>query len=676
MSATLDGQRVAHLLGGCPAVRAEGRMHPVETRWLERPPQGRFEDEMASLIRRALALEEGSLLAFLPGEAEIRRVEKLLHERGLPADCEVLPLYGALPPEAQDKALRPMQEGKRKAVLATTIAETSLTIEGVRLVVDGGLKRAARFDPGSGMTRLATVRVSRASAEQRRGRAGRLEPGICWRLWTEPEERSLAAFDAPEIAEADLAPLALDLAEWGVTDPSKLAWLDPPPGGAWAQAVELLRDLEALDGKGRATPLGKRMAALPVHPRLAHMILRADEQGLAGTACDLAALLSERDIVSGGRDCDLRLRLELIENRQSGVAGGLRLHKGALERVRQAARQLRRRVKAADETADPQAAGILAALAYPDRIAQRRGGRGLYRLSGGRGGKLDEADPLAGEEFLAVAELDGAERDARIFLAAPLQKAEIEAMFEGQITQASSIEWDGREGAVLSRRRRLLGALILEDKPLASPDPAQQAAAMAEGVRRLGLAALPWTKAAHSLCDRVRLAARLFPEEGWPDWSDAALLENVQTWLGPWLSGMTRKGDLARLDLLAALEAALDWQKKKRLDKLAPTHLDVPSGSRIALDYGAEEGPVLAVKLQEVFGLIETPKVMEGRAPVVLHLLSPAQRPLAVTRDLASFWANAYPQVKGEMKGRYPRHPWPDDPLAANPTRRLKPKGH
>lgn len=662
MSATLDGGRIAGLLGNAPVIRSEGKMYPVDVRYLDRPLKDRFDDEMARLIRKAMTEEgAGDGLAFLPGEAEIRRVAERLD--GLKLD--VLPLYGALPIEAQDRALAPSPAGRRKLVLATTIAETSLTIEGVRIVIDGGLKRALRFDPASGMAKLETVRVSKASAEQRKGRAGRLSPGVCYRLWPEPEDRALASFDAPEILEADLAPLALALAEWGVDDPLSLSWLDPPPKAAYQQAVALLQSLEALDQHGRITARGKRMARLPVHPRLAHMIGRGQEMGEGATACLLAALLGERDVLSGGRDADLRLRLDLVGDRTQAPPPGFHMHKGAVQRVRETARQLRRVAGIDDGGADSRSCGALVSMAYPDRIAQRRGGRGLFRLSGGRGGKLDESDPLAGEEFLAVAHLDGAGADGRIFLAAPLSLSELETLFEAELKERAFVEWDGREEAVKARRQRRLGSLVLSDKPMQNADPSLMQAAMADGLRKLGMQALPWTKETQRLLARLRFARK--HREDWPDLSDEALLAAF----APYLAGMTRRGDLAKLDLMAALKALIPWEQQRQLERLLPERIEAPSGNTHAIDY-SDDAPVLALKLQEMFGAEDGPRVLDGQVPVTLHLLSPAGRPLAVTQDLRSFWANAYPSVKSEMRGRYPRHPWPDDPLAAQATARTK----
>ena len=673
MSATLDGGAVAGVLGqDIPVITAPHRPFSVETRYLDKPRTGRTSGpdlaaDMAALIRRTLQEETGSVLAFLPGEGEIRRTEDLL--RDLPRDIIIAPLFGALSPAEQDRAVNPAPAGSRKVVLATTIAETSLTIEGVRVVVDCGYKRSPRFNPRRGMSELETVRVSKASAEQRRGRAGRLEPGVCYRLWTQPEDRGLAAFDEPEMLTADLAPLALDLAAWGVADPAALTWMTPPPAAAFGQGKDLLKRLDALDPAGRITAEGKAMAAFPLHPRLAHMIHRAKDLGCCPVACDLAAVLAERDILRG-RDADLRTRLDVL-----GGQRAQEVSRGGLQRVRAAAKQIRNLARCGDGGSSTDA-GILTALAYPDRIAQRRGPGGRYRMSGGGGAMLDPADPLAAQEFLAVADLGGSGREGQIYLAAPVTQAEIENAFAADITETEDVQWDGRARAVTARAQRRLGALVLSDKPLRNPDPEAVLAALLAGVRDLGLAVLPWTPASEGMRTRVEFLRRTIGDGAWPEMSEAALLGGLETWLGPFAAGITRADDLGRIDLHAALSALLPWPLPSKLDELAPTHLQVPSGSHIAVDYGADGGPALSVKMQEVFGLTTTPLVAGGRAAVTLHLLSPAQRPLAVTRDLASFWANVYPQVRGEMRGRYPRHNWPEDPVAAVPTRRsLKPRG-
>ncbi|HYM04232.1 MAG TPA: ATP-dependent helicase HrpB [Stellaceae bacterium] len=679
MSATLEGEPVARLLGGAPIVTSTGRSFAVSVRHLERPPADRLESAVAAVIGRALAEEEGSLLVFLPGGAEIRRVERQLAAQGLPSNTTIAPLYGDLAQTAQDEAIRPAPPGRRKIVLATPIAETSLTIEGVRVVIDSGLARAPRFDPRTGMTRLETVRISQASAEQRRGRAGRLAPGICYRLWREVEQAQLRPHTVPEILEADLAPLALDLARWGTGNPSELAWLDPPPDAAYAQARELLRELEALDADGRITTHGRDMARLGVHPRLAHMTLVARRRGQAPLAAAIAALLGERDILKaapGARDADLRLRIDMLRERGEArhLPPGLTLDRGAVERARQAARMFERQLASRGGSGDPRDAGRVLASAYPDRIAQRRpGGLGQFRLSNGSGAELPATDPLAAEEFLAVADLDGERKVARIFLAAPVTRGELEEDFADIIEASESIAWDDREEAVLARRQRRLGALILDDAPFVGAPADRVVAAMLDGVRRLGIAALPWPREAESFRRRVMFLHALDgPASGWPDLSDGALAATLDEWLGPFLDGITRRGQLTRLDLAAILGQRLTWDQRQALDRLAPTYVTVPSGSRVPVDYGAGDLPVLAVRLQEVFGARATPTVADGRVPLLLHLLSPAGRPLQVTRDLAGFWAGSYPAVRAEMRGRYPKHPWPEDPLAAQPTARAK----
>jgi ATP-dependent helicase HrpB len=665
MSATLDGAAVAGLLGDVPVVTSEGRVYPVETRYVPADPQRRFDADMASLIRRALREEAGSVLAFLPGEGEIRRVASLLAESGLPADTSIHALYGALPPAEQDAAIRPAAAGARKVVLATTIAETSLTIEGIRVVVDGGQKRAPRFDPRTGMARLETVRVSAASADQRRGRAGRLEPGVCYRLWSEAEMRGFAPFDKPEILAADLAPLALELAAWGVADPRQLRWLDAPPKAAYDQAVTLLTQLGALDNAGRITALGRGMASLPLHPRLAHMLLRAKEMGQGALACDLAALLSERDIMRQAADADVRTRLEIIAARRMESAAPV--NRGALMRVRETAADLRRQLKVKSDGSSPAEAGPLLALAYPDRIAQQRGGRGRYRLAGGGGACLNEADPLAAGEFLVAAEMEGDAREGRIYLAAPLTAADIEGLFPNGIADVTATEWDARTESVAARQQRRFGAIVLADRAHGKPDGEAVAAAMVLGVRQMGLACLPWTDDIQVWRQRVAFLGRVRPEDGWPDLSDEHLLATLEDWLAPMLPGISRRSHLDRLDLAGALRALVPWPLQRRLDELAPAQLEVASGARIAVDYEPAEGPVLAMQLQHLFGQLDTPRVADGRVAVTLHLLSPARRPIAVTKDLRSFWANVYPEVRKEMRGRYPKHHWPEDPLSAEP---------
>ncbi len=686
MSATLDGARVASLLDDAPLLTSAGRAFPVETHFLDRMPEPhwRIEGHAIAAVRRALAEHDGDVLVFLPGAGEIRRTESMLTEAGLPPGVTVAPLYGDLPQDAQDRAIEPSPAGTRKIVLATPIAETSLTIEGVRVVVDGGLARAPRFDPNSGMTRLETVRISNASADQRRGRAGRLGPGVCYRLWTPPVQAHLAPHTPPEILTTDLAPLALELAAWGVHDPADLRWLDPPPSAAFSAARDLLADLGALDG-GTITAHGRAMAALGFHPRLAHLALRGRDLGVGATACDLAALLSERDLFRRQGDtyppADLRLRLELLATRDersdSGFSRGYAVSRGAVHRVRKEAAHWRKRLGVGDRDRDIDAAGVLLALAYPDRIAERRpGGDGndvRFRLRNGRAAVLRNAGALGSAEYLVAAHLDGRRGESTIFLAAPITPEEIGAHFGGQIAAEDVIAWDGDAGLVRARRQERLGAVVLKDGPLPSPDPHAVAVALLDGIRERGLDALPWTKEARRLRERIGFLHHHDPD--WPDVSDAALLAGLSDWLLPHLVGMKRLDDLRRLDLVAILSGLVGWNRRADLDRLAPTHLTVPSGSHIPVDYSEPAAPVLAVRLQEVFGLSATPRVGGGRVPLTLHLLSPAQRPVQVTQDLASFWREAYFDVRKDLRGRYPKHPWPEDPLSAMPTNRSKRRG-
>jgi ATP-dependent helicase HrpB len=677
MSATLDIAAIAALLPDAATLSSEGRSFPVATRHLGDPmgrTTERIEDRVTKAVLQAISEEPGDALVFLPGQAEIRRVQAALGDRLSNADTAILPLHGDLPITEQDLALKPDRSGRRKIVLATSIAETSLTIDGIRLVIDSGQKRLPQFDPATGMTRLATTRVSLAAAHQRRGRAGRTAPGICYRLWSEATERALAPYDPPEIRSADLAPFALELGAWGTTDPQQLALLDPPPEAPLAQARDLLRRLGALDAQHRATPHGKAMAAFGTHPRLAHMMLKAKAQGRGSLSCDLAALLSERDLVRGRpEDADLRHRLDLLHGEGVGDRGAER---GARERIRRSAEAWRKQLGVTlDRNPERSAIGAVVALAYPDRLAQRRGGPGQYRLSNGKGARLAETDPLAREDFLAVAALDGDRREARIFLAAPLTLAEIEADFDAEIETVEVIAWNSRTETVEAKTERRIWSLVLEERALAARSGDAVVAAMVTGIREMGLASLPWTPEIESFRQRVAFLRVADGDSGaWPDLGDATLLQNLETWLAPFLPGITRRTHLARLDLRAALETQLDWKLKKRLDESAPTHVAVPSGSRIAIDYSDPVSPVLAVRLQEMFGAVDTPRLAGGRVPLLLHLLSPGRRPVQVTRDLASFWKNGYAAVRADLRGQYPRHSWPDDPLQAAPTARAKPR--
>jgi ATP-dependent helicase HrpB len=677
MSATLDGAAVARLLGDAPLITSEGRAFPVETRFAPPLERGaRIEGHLTAVVLRALREEEGSLLAFLPGQAEIRRVADLLAPQ-LPRDADLVPLYGDLEPAAQDAAILPAAPGRRKVVLATSIAETSLTIEGVRIVVDSGLSRIPRFDLNTGMGRLETVRVARSAADQRRGRAGRTQAGLCYRLWSEGEDAKLVAYPTPEILEADLAPLALELAAWGARDVGALAWLDPPRAASLEQSRELLRELGALDAAGSITPHGRSMLALPLHPRLAHMCLRGRELGLAPLACEVATLIADRDPIRTTReapDADLRLRVACLRDRSlrgHPLPPGARIDEGRRQQARQAARDLLQRLGGAGRAVqddDLDRTGLMVAFAYPDRIGKGKGGR--YRLRNGRGASFAQADALARQPMLAIAALDGAGADGRIYLAAPVEQDEVERAFADQVEEVEVGGWDDAAGAVVARSERRLGALVLESRERRDI-PAQAALqGMIEGIRRRGLGVLPWTEALHSFRRRVALLRKLEGEE-WPDTSDEALLASCESWLAPWLEGRTRLAHLAALPLGDALRGLLSHKQLRALDELAPTHWKVPSGSVIAIDYSGDE-PVLAVKLQEMFGATVTPAIARGKQPLTLQLLSPARRPVQVTRDLVGFWRGSYHDVRKDLRGRYPKHPWPDDPTTAPPTAKAK----
>ena len=681
MSATLDGQEASTVLGNASIVKSEGRSFPVETRY---SPESRlsirgndltgpsFISVVANTIIRAIRDEQGSILAFLPGGSEIRRVESKLKEGNLPSNIDIVPLYGDLPLELQDKAIRPSPPGTRKVVLATSIAETSLTIEGVRVVVDGGLMRVSRFSPSTGMSRLETVRVTRASADQRRGRAGRLGPGVCLRLWTETDGRTFKEQNTPEILEADLTPLALELAAWGAKDAGELRWLDPPPTGALGHARELLVHLGAMDERSNVTSHGKEMAKMGLHPRLAHMALRGNKIGVGNLACDLAAVLTERDILKmqhGQGDSDLRLRVEALHGQRSDQ--GVSVDKGALERAKKASEQIKRHLEIKTTGEDINKIGILLAFAYPDRIGKRRsGGEGRFLLANGRGVFFPRPEPLSSEEYIVAASLDGRESESRIFLAAPVTEAELLEYFAREIVDSESVSWDSTQKGVAARRQKRLWSLVLSDSLIKNPREENVLKAFLSGIREAGLDALPWDKATETLRARVNFMHQIGEE--FPELSDEWLLNNLEDWLAPRLKGMTRLEHLKRLDLKGILLGMLTWKQQQALDKLAPTHITVPSGSHIQIDYLSGKKPVLAVRLQEMFGLDKTPAIA---APLLLHLLSPAGHPMQVTEDLAGFWANSYILVKKDLKGRYPKHYWPDDPLIAEPTRRAKRRG-
>ncbi|MDI4647601.1 ATP-dependent helicase HrpB [Cohnella hashimotonis] len=720
MSATLEPEPVAGLLGGVPVIESAGMMYPVETVYLDRRSDAPVERLAAEATALALGRHDGDALVFLPGYAEIRRTAAALSARlrGAGAEgVEIAALHGSMPPGEQDRALAPAANGGRKVVLATPVAESSLTVEGVRIVIDGGLMRAPRFSPRTGMSRLETARIPVSSADQRRGRAGRVAPGVCYRLWTEEEHRQLAQAGTPEIREADLAPLALELAVWGVSDPAELDWLDVPPAAAYTQARELLSALGAIGTDGAPTPHGAALARLGAHPRLAHMMLRALPLGLAADACRIAALLGDRDPMQGG-DADLSLRLAAL------AAGDGRIEAGRRERLLAEARQFEAQLNnAIGESAGAGAAaradaatgsglvasagavagsdsvpgagsatgsgsvartasrsaqqsaydcGLLLAFAYPDRIGKLRGG-GKFTLSGGRGAYVPEGQPLAGESWIVAAELDDQGTEGRIRLAAPLRADDLERHFGDLVAERRAIAWEPGAGAVRARRTIHLGALTLREGPIADPDPAAVSEALLSGIRFEGLDLLPWSKSSRQWLERARFAA-LHDPAGWPDLSEAALLNGLEDWLGPFVIGMRTRGDLQRLQMAEALSAMLSWEQRRRLDEEAPTHVALPSGSRLPVDYSDPAAPALHARLQELFGWPASPRIAGGRVPLTLHLLSPAQRPVQVTRDLASFWREAYFEVRKDLKGRYPKHYWPDDPMQAQATSRVRPR--
>jgi len=660
MSATIDGARVATLLGDAPVIESHGRAYPVETRYRGRDPRVAIERAVTDAVMEALRAEQGSVLAFLPGAGEIRRAETLLRERISDPATDVVTLFGALEAEVQDRAIAPAPAGRRKVVLATAIAETSLTIEGVRVVVDCGLARVPRYEPDVGLTRLETVRVSRASADQRRGRAGRTEPGVCYRLWDEPQTSSLAPANLPEILAADLSGLALDLAHWGVADPAALAFLDPPPRAALTEAKALLTELGAIDRDGRITEEGRRLRRLQLPPRLARMVVDAGED--AALAADIALLLTERAL--GGNDVDLAHRLDELRRDRS-------------RRAQDARAMAKRWAEVARVGGGPSkgenSPGLLLTLAYPDRIAKNRGAGGAFLLANGRGANLDPASALAREPFLAVGEIAGTAAQGRILLAAALTLAEIEAHFGDRIERRDEIVFDEQSASLRGRQVRRLDQLVLAERPMKVEPSDDTARVLAEEVARIGIDKLPWTKALRQWRDRVMFLRRAEGDE-WPDLSDAALAANTD-WLAALFSDKTALAALGADDLSEGVRGLLPWNLRRRLEAEAPTHFAAPSGSSVPIDYEAEEGPKLAIRVQELFGLDRHPSIAGGRVPLVIELLSPAHRPVQVTRDLPGFWRGSYAAVKAEMKGRYPRHPWPDDPLSAPATRRAKPRG-
>ncbi|WP_174248015.1 ATP-dependent helicase HrpB [Bradyrhizobium sp. S69] len=684
MSATLDGARVAKLLGDAPVVASEGRAFPVETRYLGRKADAPLERQMADAIAMALRADPGSVLAFLPGAAEIRRTQNFLGERIHDASIEIVPLFGALDAGVQDRAIAPAPKGHRKVVLATSIAETSLTIEGVRIVVDSGVARVPRYEPDIGLTRLETVRASRAAVDQRRGRAGRTEPGICYRLWDEPQTASLAAYTQPEILSADLSSLVLDLAQWGVTDPASLAFLDPPPAPALKEARSLLRELGALDGDGRITAEGNSLRALALPPRLARMIVDSHRLGAGEEAAEIAAILTERGL--GGDSVDLEYRLDQFRRDRSQRATSARsLARRWAEQVASEKTESRggsspspqggggkRSAPSSDELPST---GIMLAFAFPDRVARNRG-NGSFVLANGRGASVEQVSALARAPYIAVAELTGTAAQGRILLAAPIAQADIELRFADEIEIADEISFDRSAMALRARRKRTLHAITLSEAPLALTPSAETARVLADGLIAAGMDRLPWSKPAKQWRDRVMFLRKAEGDASlWPDLSDDSLAAGRETWLVPALYDKIALKDLSSGDLSDALMGLLPWELRARLEKEAPMHFEAPTGTQLAIDYEAEQGPTIAVRLQELFGLNIHPSIAKGAVPLVLELLSPAHRPVQVTRDLPGFWRGSYAAVRSDLRGRYPRHPWPEDPASAMPTRRVKPRG-
>jgi ATP-dependent helicase HrpB len=745
MSATLDGARVGALMGEAARIESEGRSFPVETRYLGRDPAMRVEDQVVRATLRALADESGSILVFLPGQGEITRVAAALAERVKSPNVDVAPLYGAMDARAQDRAVAPAPPGRRKIVLATSIAETSLTIDGVRVVVDGGLMRVPRFEPDIGLTRLETVRVARANADQRRGRAGRVGPGVCYRLWEEAANGGLAPYAPPEILAADLSGLALDLAAWGVADPASLKFLDSPPRAAFDEARALLASLGALDQAGRITEEGKAISRLALPPRLARMVVEAAHAGRAGLAAEIAVALTERGL--GGDAVDLAQRLDAFRRDASpraedarrlarslasractpfpprggrcrGVAAtdeGGRAARDGFERAPPAPQtvSMRRLASPAALSTSPPAPGANSpssvvpagrrlppqggkgrspegpdegagaislsdvgawlAAAFPDRIAMARGKRGEFLMANGRAAALEPHDALAGEAFLAIGEIVGRAGSARIGAAAPLTLEAIERIAGASIVSADELSFDGASASLRARRRRRLGALILAERNLSVPADEPSALVLARGALSLGPARLPWTKSLAQWRDRV-LFLRRAEGEPWPDLSDAALAASPD-WLAPFLVGKTRLDEFSSDEFAQALRARLPYALSRRLEAEAPTHFVAPTGSSVAVDYGAEGGPAIALRVQELFGLSQHPALAGGRAPLTLHLLSPAHREIQITRDLPGFWKGSWAAVRADLRGRYPRHFWPEDPASAAPTSRAKPRG-
>ncbi|MEQ8824377.1 MAG: ATP-dependent helicase HrpB [Filomicrobium sp.] len=678
MSATLAGSRVAQLLGHAPVIESAGRMHPVTTRYLGRSQNARIEVQTADAIELALRNEPGSILVFLPGQGEIRRTARELEERlDAREDVMICPLYGALTPAEQDRAIQPPAHGLRKVVLGTSIAETSLTIEGVRVIIDSGLARVPRYEPGAGITRLETVRASRASVDQRQGRAGRTEPGVCYRLWNEPQTRALPEFSEPEIVAADLNGLLLDCADWGVTDPHELKWLDPPPQAALDAARQDLTSIGALDNVGHITPVGRALREIPLPPRLAAMVITGAHHSsdAAHTAAQIAALLVERDM--GGTDADLRDRLARFRNDRSKRSRQmLRLSEGWAKSALKAAKNTGpSRNTSRTDGSNLHSLAAHSAAAYPDRIAKQRGEKGQYLLASGRGANIDATHALAKEPFLVVAELQGKAAATRILSAAPLSEQELYKIAGDRVVRSQVIEYDAEARALRQREVTKLDAITLNSKPmrLDAQDSEHCANILAEGLAATGVDKLPWSRAQQQLRHRIRFL-RTAGQDELPDVSDEALAATAPDWLAPFLTGKTKADQVSANDLQQALSMLLPHHLLSEIDSAAPTHFVAPTGHKHPIDYDGPGAPALNIRVQELFGLKTHPTIANGKLPLTLNLMSPANRPIQITRDLPGFWQGSWASVKADMKGRYPKHPWPDDPANAAPTRRAKPR--
>lgn len=680
MSATLEAEPVARLLGDAPVIVSEGRAFPVSTHYVRSFSLDELHKGAANAILRALSEQQGDILVFLPGAREIRKTANELVRTGLSQDVVIRELYSALPAEKQDEAIRRDSNGRRKIVLSTSIAESSITIEGIKTVVDSGYMRTEVFSPRTGLPQLITRRLSRASADQRRGRAGRVSAGVCYRLWSEEEHRHLPESTIPAIRESDLTPLALELAVWGTRDPEQLAWLDAPPRPALTQGQALLRQLSALDDSGSITQHGREMALLGLHPRLAHMLIRAQEIGEASLAIRIAVLLQERDIMSRGeaiRDQDLRSRVErllLFERQGQRSAEQDMTSEAVLQRMKQEIRKLHTQLNVAYTiSGNLNFCGLLLSFAYPERIAKNRGGSGFLMRSG-RGVKLVSVQPMSRAQYIVVAAVDDQGADGNIQLASEMDELWLDKYYYDEMEQSKEVVWDSASGSIRARQKLMLGALVIKEQAYSNPTGEEIALALLQGIRQEGLGLLQWSKPALQLRERLAFMFRHDPEGNWPDVSDEGLLNQAEEWLLPYLEGLRNRNDIRRLAPGTLLEHMLSWEQKQQLQKEAPTHIRVPSGSLIPVNYSDPEQPFLAVRLQEMFGLQDTPRIAEGRVALTLHLLSPAQRPVQVTSDLSSFWRSGYFEVKKDLKGRYPKHYWPDDPMEATATHRTRPK--